>query len=141
MTAINFEYAPRQTAVRAPKQRSLVQRSLVQRSMVQRSHLRRSHLRMTARGRAVLLGLVTTPLVLVALVVGINAGAASGSTSAGHLQKVTVIGGETLWSLAQQVAPKDDPRDVIAAIMSVNQLQSANLQPGEQLLIPAQYSH
>jgi LysM repeat protein len=101
----------------------------------------RSHLRMTARGRAVLLTVVATPLVIVALVFGINAGAANGTTSAGHLQKVTVVGGETLWALAQQVAPKDDPRDVIADIMSVNQLQSANIQPGEQLLIPAQYSH
>lgn len=126
MTAINVGYAPRQAAVLAPRGSS---------------QLRRSHLRMTARGRAVLLTLVATPLVLVALVVGINAGAASGSTSGGHLQKVTVVGGETLWSLALQVAPKDDPRDVIANIMSVNQLASATIEPGEQLLIPAQYAH
>ncbi len=101
----------------------------------------RSHLRMTARGRAVLLTLVATPLVVVALALGINAGAAQGTSSSTPLQKVTVVSGETLWGLAEQIAPKSDPRDVIANIMAVNQLATANIQPGERLEIPAQYSH
>lgn len=103
--------------------------------------VRRSHLRMTARGRAVLLSLIATPLVVAALVFGINAGGAEGTSSSQPLQKVTVVGGETLWTLATQVAPKDDPRDVIADIMSVNRLTTDNVQPGEQLMIPAKYSH
>jgi hypothetical protein len=41
---------------------------------------RRSHLRMTARGRAVLLTLIATPLVVAALAFGINAGSANGTT-------------------------------------------------------------
>ena len=101
----------------------------------------RSHLRMTARGRAVLLTLVAAPLVVAALALGLNAGAATGTSSSTPLQTVTVVGGETLWGLAHQIAPTADPRDVIANIMSVNQLSTADIQPGEKLEIPAQYSH
>jgi LysM repeat protein len=98
----------------------------------------RSRLRMTRRGRAVLLGLVATPLVIIALVAGINAGGATATGSA-PLSTVTVTAGETLWQVATQIAPKADPRDVIADILSVNKLASTDLQPGEKLKIPAQY--
>ena len=101
----------------------------------------RSHLRMTGRGRAVLLTLVAAPLVVIALGLGINAGSANGTTSSTPLTKVTVVGGETLWGLAHQIAPNSDPRDVIDDIISTNQLPSATIQPGEQLFIPAQYAH
>lgn len=101
----------------------------------------RPHLRMTARGRAVLLTVLATPLVIVALVTGINAGAANGTSSSTPLAKVTVVGGETLWGLARDIAPNSDPRDVVANIMSVNQLKTADIQAGERLYIPAQYSH
>jgi hypothetical protein len=101
----------------------------------------RSQIRITARGRAVLLTLLAMPLVAAALVFGIGAGTASGTSSSTPLTKVTVVGGETLWGLAHELAPNADPEDVIASIMSVNQLKSADIQPGEQLEIPAQYAH
>jgi hypothetical protein len=103
--------------------------------------VRDSHLHMTRRGRTVLLTLIASPLVVVALMFGINAGGATATNSSTPLAKVTVVGGETLWSLAKQIAPTADPRDVVADIMSVNRLSSADIQPGEQLAIPAQYSH
>ena len=103
--------------------------------------VRRSHLRMTTRGRAVLLTLVATPIVIAALAFGINAGGATATNSSTPLAKVTVVGGESLWSLAKQIAPNSDPRDVIADIMSVNRLGSADIYPGEQLAIPAPYTH
>jgi LysM repeat protein len=96
---------------------------------------------MTRRGRGVLLTLIAGPLVVAALVLGINAGQATATTSSTPLAKITVVGGETLWGVAQQIAPHSDPRDVIADIMAVNQLTSASIQPGETLAIPAQYSH
>jgi LysM repeat protein len=99
----------------------------------------RSHLRMTKRGRAVLLGMVATPLVVAALAFGINAGGATAGSSSTPLAKVTVVSGETLWGVAKQVAPNSDPRDVVADIISVNRLRSADIYPGEQLSIPAQY--
>jgi ABC-type transport system involved in cytochrome c biogenesis permease component len=108
---------------------------------VRRSGASRSRLRMTTRGRSVLLTLIAAPLVVAALVFGINAGGATATNSSTPLAKVTVVGGETLWSLAKQIAPNADPRDVVADIMSVNRLSSADIQPGEQLAIPAQYGH
>jgi LysM repeat protein len=101
----------------------------------------RSHLRMTKRGRAVLLTLVATPVVIATLAFGINAGGATATSSSTPLSTVTVVGGESLWSLAKQIAPASDPRDVIADIISVNRLNSASIYPGEQLAIPAQYHH
>lgn len=49
---------------------------------------------------------------------------------------ITVGAGDTLWSLADQVDPDADPRDVIAAIMSLNELSSPTLQPGQVLRLP-----
>ena len=105
------------------------------------ARVRRSHLRMTKRGRTVLLTIVATPVVVLALVLGINAGGATATSSSTPLAKVTVVSGESLWSLAKQIAPNADPRDVIADIISVNRLGSADIYPGEHLSIPAQYSH
>jgi LysM repeat protein len=96
---------------------------------------------MTKRGRGVLLTVLATPLVIAALVFGLNAGGATATSSSTPLAKVTVVSGETLWGVAHQIAPNADPRDVVADIMSVNRLSSADIQPGEQLAIPAQYSH
>jgi len=100
----------------------------------------RSHLRMTTRGRAVLLTLIATPLVVLALILGISAGGATATGSSTPLQTVTVLTGQSLWQIAGKVAPNADPRDVIADIVSVNRLQSTDVQPGERLEIPAQYA-
>ena len=43
--------------------------------------------------------------------------------------------------LAATVAPTVDPRDVVADIVELNQLDGADVQPGQRLAIPAQYSH
>jgi LysM repeat protein len=94
---------------------------------------------MTKRGRAVLLAIVAIPVVVAALLFGINAGGATATSSSTPLAKITVVGGETLWSVAKQIAPTSDPRDVVADLISVNRLGSADIYPGEQLSVPAQY--
>jgi len=103
------------------------------------------HLRITRRGRAVLTLLVAIPLAIAAAVTGIGAlGAAAGTPGAGSgatFQYVTVESGESLWQVAEAVAPKADPRDVVADIVSLNNLSSGEVQPGQRLAIPAQYSH
>jgi LysM repeat protein len=96
---------------------------------------------MTARGRAVLLTLVAAPLVVAALALSLNAGGATATDSAVALKTVTVSSGESLWQVALTVAPNTDPREVIADIMNLNNLTSADVQPGQQLDIPAQYEH
>lgn len=99
-----------------------------------------SHLRITARGRAVLVAIVATPLVAAALFIGINAGGATATSDSTPLSTITVTPGETLWQVAEKVAPSADPRDVIADIMQVNRMDSAAIGAGEQLKIPAQYT-
>jgi len=99
-------------------------------------------LRITRRGRAVLTLLVAVPLPIAAAVTGIGAlGAAAGTQgSAATFSYVTVEPGESLWQVAQEVAPTADPRDVVADILTLNNLSSGEVQPGQRLAIPAQYS-
>lgn len=99
-------------------------------------------LRITARGRAVLLALVATPLVLVAIALGMNAGGATATSQASvhPLQTVIVLPGQSLWQVAEQVAPTSDPREFIQDVVDLNGLGSAVVQPGQQLDIPAEYS-
>jgi hypothetical protein len=49
-----------------------------------------------------------------------------------------VVGtGDTLWSIAERIAPQADPRDVVADLERVNRLPDAALQAGERLTLPA----
>src|SRR4051812_7615516 len=101
------------------------------------------HLRITRRGRAVVTLLIAVPLAIGAAVTGIGAiGAAAGtqSTAGTSFQYVTVESGESLWQVAESVAPKADPRDVIAGIISLNNLSSGGVQAGQRLAIPTQYT-
>ncbi len=102
-----------------------------------------SRLRITRRGRTVLSVLVAVPLAVAAATFGLGAAGASAGTHSGSVstfQYVTVDPGESLWQLAQSVAPSADPRDVIADILTLNNLSSAAVQPGQRLAIPTQYS-
>jgi len=62
--------------------------------------------------------------------------AGSGGLVPSAATSVTVGAGDTLWSLAVLVDPEADPRDVIAAIMTLNELDSPILQPGQTLQLP-----
>lgn len=102
----------------------------------------RSHLRLTRRGRAVFTTLAALPIVIGALVFAINGGGAVAGDArlqGTSFDYITVPAGESLWTLAEEFAPDSDPRDVIDAIMSLNQLASAEVQAGQRLAIPANY--
>lgn len=48
-----------------------------------------------------------------------------------------VADGETLWSIAEAITPSSrDVRDTIETVKSMNLLDSANIRPGDQLLVP-----
>jgi LysM repeat protein len=48
-----------------------------------------------------------------------------------------VNSGDTLWSIAEQVAPEDtDVRAVVAEIRNLNDLESSLIYPGQSLLVP-----
>jgi hypothetical protein len=100
-------------------------------------------LRLTRRGRVVLTSLAAVPLIAGAMFLALNGGgaAASGDQAAVHFQYVTVESGQSLWSIAESVAPSADPRDVIADIVSLNQLDTAVVSPGQRIAIPSQYEH
>ncbi len=99
-----------------------------------------ARLRLTARGRAVLLLLVAVPVAAWLLIAQMNGGAAPGTRDAGTpVPVVAVQAGESLWTIAEQVAPNADPRDVIYAIVAYNHLPSVDVFAGEQLGIPAPY--
>jgi hypothetical protein len=105
--------------------------------------LRQPHLRITRRGRAVLTLLIAIPLAIGAAVTGVGAiGAAAGTHSGStSFQYVTVEPGESLWQVAQSVAPGADPRDVVADILNLNDLSSGEVQPGQRLAIPTRYDN
>jgi len=103
------------------------------------AHLR---LRLTRRGRAVVTALLSLPLIAGALVFALNGGGAIASGQQTHVSftYATVQSGQSLWSIAEKVAPSADPRDVIAAIVSLNQLHSAVVTPGQRIAIPSEYA-
>jgi Tfp pilus assembly protein FimV len=93
-------------------------------------------LRLTRRGRIVL-----TFVMMVGLVVtGFTLGRGS-SQAVGHNHQprhtVTVQAGDTLWSVAQRVAPHTDTREVVAEIQSLNRIPGAVVVPGERLVVPS----
>lgn len=100
----------------------------------------RPRLHITPRGRAVLAALIAVPL-LAAAWFGLGASAAQAGdipTSVTYTY-VSVESGQSLWQLAERIAPHADPRDVVAGIMRLNNLASADVQPGQELAIPASY--
>jgi hypothetical protein len=93
-------------------------------------------LRITRRGRIVLSALFALPVLVLSLVLASPGALAESTESANDFEYVTVLSGDTLWTIAELVDPQADPRDVVAQIMNLNQLQNAALKPGQQLAIP-----
>jgi LysM domain len=100
-------------------------------------------LRLTRRGRFVFFGV---PLILLAALIlsfsGFLSAPAKAADSPDQLSvtptiSVTVQPGETLWAIAGSVAPERDPRDVVADIVQLNNLDAARVMPGQQLFVPS----
>lgn len=96
-------------------------------------------LRLTQRGRGVLMFLAATPLVLAAFLFALNGGGATASLEGSSVpfEYVTVEAGQTMWQLAEEVAPQSDPRDTIVTLMQFNQLSGSDVYAGQELAIPA----
>ena len=100
-------------------------------------------LRLTRRGRFVFFGV---PLILLAAFIlsfsGFLNAPAKAADSADQLSvtptvSVTVQPGESLWAIAGSVAPERDPRDVVADIVQLNNLDAARVMPGQRLFVPS----
>ena len=105
---------------------------------------RSTRLRLTVRGRRVLAALAALPAVVAIGVAVISGGGALASRDAGApagtFTTITVSSGESLWSIAESVAPQSDPRDVVDAIVRLNALDDVTVQAGQSLAIPAEYA-
>lgn len=104
----------------------------------------RSHLKLTKRGRAVFTTLAAVPLVIAAFLFALNGGGASATFETAQpgveYTYVSVVAGQSLWSLAGEIAPTADPRDVVIGILEFNGMSSADLVPGQRLALPPQYA-
>lgn len=95
---------------------------------------------LTRRGRLlVVLSLVA--ILLAAFSLGRVASQAASTAGAGggasvSYEQQTVQPGDSLWTVARRIAPDNDPREVIAQIRRINDLPSAEIQIGQQLLLP-----
>ncbi|MBG6239852.1 hypothetical protein IWX78_002842 [Mycetocola sp. CAN_C7] len=98
-------------------------------------------LRLTRRGRIVFTTLAAAPLLAVAAWFGVSAmpAVATSSSSSVVFEYATIEAGQSLWQLAASIAPESDPRDVIADLMRLNQLDSSTVSPGQRIAIPSQY--
>lgn len=101
-------------------------------------HVPNHPLRVTVRGRVVALLLVGLAVLLAVVLLGGSplAPPASGDMQRVALQQVTVLPGQTLWSIADSTEPTGDIRDRIAEIRALNNLESSSLVAGQQLLVP-----
>lgn len=100
-----------------------------------------SKLRLTTRGRVLLLVATILALFTVVVVSGqFTAQATVNSDTAGQAGPaaavVVVQSGESLWSIAQQVAPGTDPREMVSRIRDLNGMADAVVTPGQSLLVP-----
>lgn len=142
-TASNGIARVQSPAARTSARRTSAQRMSASRTSDERSSAVSSHLRLTRRGRFVVTALVAIPLVIGAAAFAINGGGAIASgeaTQSTSFSHVTVSSGQSLWQIAERIAPSSDPRDVVAAIIDLNQLPSSLVMPGQRLAIPTQYA-
>jgi hypothetical protein len=99
-------------------------------------------LRLTRRGRMAFFGVPAMLLVAALLsLAGFLNSPAKAADSAAQLQptsatSVTVQAGQSLWGIAGAAAPDRDPRDVVAEIVQLNNLQDGRIVPGQQLFVP-----
>jgi hypothetical protein len=96
--------------------------------------------RLTRRGRVVLAAVIVLPLLIGGGVLAAGSGAMAGvQAPSGSFHHLTVQPGDSLWTIAERVAPHSDPRDVVSAFVDLNGLSTSVVQAGEQLAIPHEY--
>ena len=66
-----------------------------------------------------------------------NAVGVGGASQPNSSRTYVVRPGDTLWSIATRFAPSDDPRILVDAITSANDLDPAALVPGHELSVPS----
>lgn len=104
-----------------------------------------STLSLTRRGRLLLLGMPVLVAAALLLAAAVFAGAAlfnqaqasTGEVAGVEAVEVTVAPGDTLWSIASATESGTDIQQLITQIGELNDLDSAQLTPGQVLFVPA----
>jgi hypothetical protein len=93
---------------------------------------------LTRRGRVVLLLVfVAVGVTLMMALSGLVGGAAAGTSPSRPVTRTVVVQpGQTLWSIAGEVAPGVDRRDTIARIVELNALPSTDVSAGARIAVP-----
>jgi len=101
----------------------------------------RGGLRLTRRGRLVLrLGGVLLLALCVSVLVLVLSGTADAMPERAAIRPATlrvVLPGETLWGIATDVAPRQDPRETISTILELSGLTSPQVRAGQRLWVPS----
>lgn len=103
----------------------------------------RGRLRLTRRGRAVFGTLATLLVIGVLAVVATFSGAravASAESSSAEFGYVIVQPGDSLWQVASSIDPNSDPRDLVAEIVRLNQLDGSGVLAGQPIAVPLRYA-
>ena len=95
-------------------------------------------LRITRRGRLALTALIALPVLAASLLLA-TPGAQAGA-EAGEAEVYSVLSGESMWDIAEQLAPNTDPRIVIDQLVRTNNLDSTAVHPGQQLIVPSAFA-
>lgn len=99
-----------------------------------------TRLRITQRGRMVIAVLIILPLLAAGLIWGSTTALATSAPAADSFEYVTVQQGDTLWGIVADFPRAQDPRDSVADFISLNNLETAELQPGQRLAVPSALS-
>lgn len=92
--------------------------------------------RLTPRGRVVV-AVVWIVLLGIAALIITNPSASPAGEAEAPTSKIEVQPGDTLWQLANEIQPDSDPREVVHAIVALNDLASAgDIHPGDTLVVP-----
>lgn len=95
--------------------------------------------RLTRRGRLVM-SAAWVALVIVGVLGVVRPWAgAEGPGEISDQATVRIVPGDTLWDVAGRVAPEADRREVVTAIVELNDLSSAgDIRPGDRLRLPSE---
>jgi LysM repeat protein len=82
--------------------------------------------------------LVSVPFAALLVVLGsVSADAGTAGAAAGPATGIVVVqAGESLWQIAQQIAPQADPRATITVIRELNGLGESAVVPGQAIIVP-----
>ena len=131
MTAITIS-APVRTQPRRP---SRVPAAAVPDVRAGRARRQAAPLRLTRRGRLAVTGLLATAGIVGSMFAG-GIGMAGTDAEQVPVRYVTVAPGDTLWSIAGEVAPQQDRRDTVARILELNARESSGVRAGDRIAVP-----